>query len=351
MRFAVSVGLALASLLVVDGVHSVADINTEFPESAWFSDHYICSGEQVSKYEHAVNNEHSKGWPAQISRSGNSFPGEPIRLLLYGPSYLRQVWEHLMALFDPTTIRRLCAASWNSKTGEKGKELCMDKSESTTLVEFRAMTDKLLSRMGGLNKPTTVHLVGGSSITGVVNYEPLQGRRKAMQLLKFFAAYNFTHSSFMEPHPPCYFENEVCVPEGSGPGRTVQQRFPKEDEILQECFFRAAFSVRFGNDRWSHVTPFSSMWRQYEPKHGDLVKSSSKVDPEACGAVTSGAHHLTIPSVKILYSRGELCHCPGAGKDCQVEGGGHTLHQHSPSRAIYAIAERLWEWVLRDHQS
>jgi hypothetical protein len=264
---------------------------------------------------------------------------------------MRQIWEHLIALFDPKWIQRVCVAPWDSTAraaaaGERPMERCETPQRGKTMMSIF----KLFSKESGLTKPTTVHFVGGSSITGVVNYAPLQGGGTSWELKDFLARYNFTHGGFMEPHPPCFFEGKICTPEGSGPGRAVSNRALTPTEVLQACNLRAVFAVVFGQQRWVHVHSFSGLW-------GKVKKSrmgSMGLDPEACGAVgrndtSTGNSHLVIPSNDLIQSYGRPCYCGGRGKDCwggSPNATGHAAHHHSPSRGIYAIAERLWAWAL-----
>jgi len=209
---------------------------------------YECQGEKYDSYL-----EHLECIPElKIFRKV-----ENIRILLYGTSFLREIWHQLACILDANDL------IVNPKSG------------------------KVLTPFPGIDR---IDLKSNSTVWAVVNHPKYQrGSENVLKLQDFIHKYNFTHALFMEAHPDCYFSKKVCVPTGNG---KVQDRLPSQEDLRKRCLQLQLFAHLFDSKSWIHVAPWSGLFRLTNVNHALSQYSSQQ---HISNATPISPHHI-LPS-------------------------------------------------------
>ena len=169
----------------------------------FISNKYSCQGPNTSK---SINELGSPPNPIHVSTTAGLLP----YVLFYGPSYMGQIFENILCLIP---------------RGEFAEDIHQD-------WYGREPHDQVF--VGDV----TARLKNGARLRLIKNNEDWQAFPRILSLKEQLRKSNFTHAVFMEPHPQCFFQKEVCVPIGDG---VVDDRKPTKNETAQLCFIQQQF--------------------------------------------------------------------------------------------------------------
>ena len=176
-----------------------------------------------------------------------------MHLLLYGPSYMRQL-----------ALPILC---YNGRAGQ----VRMSNSHSTATGNISDTSSSKPTATGNISRTILKHLTAtwtykalNASITLIVNDPTFQDPPNALgEMQALLSAGVFSHAALMQPHPPCYFEwhrnrDKEIVTNPCVNNSDIQPDLPWYHSLVS--LFDAAFK-----SAWVDVTPFpgSIPWSNY----------------------------------------------------------------------------------------
>lgn len=209
-----------------------------------------------------------------------------LRVLFFGPSYMREVAQSVLC---GNAVRTAEMLAWTEDTRSKSNSpqtkgrvaVALTREDDGAGVDYSGQWNDAFARFT---------LRNDAVLTTVFNYEPLQLQRGpggVSSLAAFLEESAFDAAVFMAPHPKCYFDwvrnHSLPMCNDNDPAR------PGVEERRDYCEITRAFDTAFP-DKWVFAHAWAGVWREADLKRRWPIEQRCAQHDR--GAIPASSSHL-----------------------------------------------------------